>query len=127
MVGVFFVLLLRVLGARTRIVIVTDGSPSTIPPTTNATQKMSLEHGLLAFGSCTSYDLRDWDIFTDAIVPSQPDAWVWAGDFVYLDDTDLDCTHTHIATGADEWKASCNCTATWLHSPPFSCHAGDTG
>ena len=125
--GVFFIILLRVLGGKTRIVIVTEGSPPNIsaPPTSNAVQKMILEYGSLAFGSCTSYDLRDWDIFTDAILPSKPDAWVWAGDMVYLDDTDLDCTH--MAGGSDEWKASCNCTATWLHSPPFSCHAGDTG
>lgn len=38
----------------------------------------------IAFGSCTAYDEREWTIFRDAIQPARPDAWIWAGDMVYL-------------------------------------------
>ena len=88
--------------------------------------KMSLEWGNLAFGSCTSYDLREWSIFTDAIVPLMPDAWIWAGDFVYLDDPDMDCNSVDFAvTKLPTWQTTCNCSGSWLTTPPFSCHAGD--
>ena len=87
---------------------------------------MSLDWGNLAFGSCTSYDLRDWVIFTDAILPSMPDAWLWAGDFVYLDDSDMDCSSVDLTvTELPEWQTTCNCSGSWLTTPPYSCHAGD--
>lgn len=76
----------------------------------------------IAFGSCTSYDLRPWDIFTTAIIPSKPDMWIWTGDFVYLDDNEVNCA---IFEDSSLWQQSCNCSANWLDSPPYSCHAGD--
>lgn len=76
----------------------------------------------IAFGSCSSYDLRDMTVFTDAIIPTQPDAWIWTGDFVYLDDSTINC---EIYQASAEWQESCNCTATWFANPPYSCHAGD--
>ncbi len=76
----------------------------------------------IAFGSCSSYDLRDMNIFTDAIIPSKPDAWIWTGDFVYLDDAEINCEKFQ---PGEDWQQSCNCSATWFASPPYSCHAGD--
>ncbi len=76
----------------------------------------------IAFGSCTAYDLRELSIWDDAILPSQPDAWIWTGDFVYLDDNEINCK---IFESTSEWQQSCNCSASWLEQPPYSCHAGD--
>ena len=36
----------------------------------------------IAFGSCTSYDIRPQPIWTQGVVPARPDAWVWLGDMV---------------------------------------------
>jgi hypothetical protein len=77
----------------------------------------------IAFGSCSSYDLRQMKIWTDAIIPSKPDAWIWTGDMVYLDDNEVNCALSNGDT--KEWQQSCNCSATWLLSPPYTCHAGD--
>ncbi len=76
----------------------------------------------IAFGSCSSYDLRQMHVWTDAIVPSAPDAWIWAGDMVYLDDNEVNCA---IFETSAEWQQSCNCSASWLLKPPYTCHAGD--
>lgn len=76
----------------------------------------------IAFGSCTSYDLRQMSIWTDAIIPSSPDVWIWAGDMVYLDDNEVNCA---IFETTQEWQQSCNCSQTWLLNPPYTCHAGD--
>ena len=94
--------------------------------TSTEVKKMSLDWGNLAFGSCTSYDLRDWTIFTNAIVPSTPDAWLWAGDFAYLDDSDMNCNSIdRTVIELPEWQATCNCSESWITTPPYSCHAGD--
>ena len=80
----------------------------------------------IAFGSCTAYDLREMNIWTDAIIPTLPQAWIWAGDMVYLDDPNLNCHETDPKQISSlSWQQGCNCTATWLSSPPSSCHAGD--
>lgn len=76
----------------------------------------------VAFGSCTAYDMRDMSIWTDAIIPSKPDAFIWAGDFMYLDGADVDCS---IPKPDEYWQKSCNCTPTWLAFPPHSCRGGD--
>ncbi|RYG96446.1 hypothetical protein EON65_54390 [archaeon] len=76
----------------------------------------------IAFGSCTAYDLRDWHIFDDAIIPSQVEGWIWTGDFVYLDDGEINCS---IFEPTRDWQASCNCSASWINQPPYSCHAGN--
>ena len=52
------------------------------------------------------------------VIPADPDAWIWAGDFVYLDNAFLDCAE--VPTQPD-----CTCNATWLSSPPFMCMAGN--
>jgi alkaline phosphatase D len=76
----------------------------------------------IAFGSCSSYDLRDLTIFTDAILPSKPDAWIWVGDMVYLDDSDLNCA---VYQSTPDWQLTCNCTPTYYQHSPYSCRAGD--
>lgn len=76
----------------------------------------------ISFGSCSSYDLRDMSIWDDAIIPSQPEAWIWTGDLVYVDDNEINCS---IFESTAEWQRSCNCTADWLQRPPYSCHAAD--
>ena len=40
----------------------------------------------IAFGSCTSYDMRPQPVWTNGVIPSAPDAWIWAGDMAYMDD-----------------------------------------
>eukprot|EP00232_Nephroselmis_pyriformis_P014858 CAMPEP_0182875012 /NCGR_PEP_ID=MMETSP0034_2-20130328/13283_1 /TAXON_ID=156128 /ORGANISM="Nephroselmis pyriformis, Strain CCMP717" /LENGTH=575 /DNA_ID=CAMNT_0025007745 /DNA_START=19 /DNA_END=1742 /DNA_ORIENTATION=+ len=72
----------------------------------------------IAFGSCSSYDNQDQPVWEDAVIPSAPDAWIWTGDFAYLDNPTVNC---------DELPGSpqCTCEADWLHQPPHSCMAGD--
>jgi hypothetical protein len=74
---------------------------------------------VIGFGSCTSYDLRDQPIWTEGIIPSNIDAWIWAGDIVYLDDPSVNCdVHPE--------SSQCNCETDWLVSSPHGCMAGDT-
>eukprot|EP00879_Flechtneria_rotunda_P012305 GHRR01012852.1.p1 GENE.GHRR01012852.1~~GHRR01012852.1.p1 ORF type:complete len:325 (+),score=82.73 GHRR01012852.1:519-1493(+) len=72
----------------------------------------------LAFGSCTSYDLRPQPIWTQGIIPAAPDTWVWLGDMTYMDDPLVDCNQV---PGSPE----CSCTADYMRRPPFQCFAGD--
>lgn len=76
----------------------------------------------IAFGSCSSYDLRPMTIWDEAIIPAKPDAWIWTGDFVYLDDSEMNC---NIYESSEEWQAACNCTASWLLQPPYGCRAAE--
>lgn len=85
-------------------------------------QRKTFRAANIAFGSCTSYDLRDMDIWNTAIIPSEPDVWIWTGDMVYLDDNEIDC---NVFEDSQDWQASCNCTPSYINSPPHSCHAGD--
>ena len=61
-------------------------------------------------------------IWTKSIIPADPHAWIWAGDMVYLDDNEINC---NIFERSLEWQRSCNCTPSYINSPPYSCHAGD--
>lgn len=83
----------------------------------------SFSASTIAFGSCSSYDLRDLPIFTDAIIPTQPpvEAWIWAGDMVYLDESDLNC---YIYENTPDWQLTCNCTPNWYQTTN-GCHAAD--
>ena len=54
-------------------------SPSTFRPVSR-----------IAFGSCTSHDLRPQPIW-EAVVAAQPDAWIWVGDMAYTDNPLVDC------------------------------------
>lgn len=51
------------------------------------------------------------------IIPSNPDAWVWLGDFAYFDDPLINCD---VVPDHPE----CNCTADFIRRPPFQCFAG---
>lgn len=51
------------------------------------------------------------------VIPSRLDAWIWAGDFAYLDNPPLSCD-----TVPDQ--VECQCNATWLAAPPAGCMAG---
>ena len=44
----------------------------------------------IAFGSCTSHDLRPQPIW-GAVIAVQPDAWIWVGDMAYTDNPLVDC------------------------------------
>lgn len=57
-------------------------------------------------------------MLAQGVIPSQPDAWIWAGDFAYLDNPPLSCD---TVPGQPE----CQCNATWLQAPPNGCMAGD--
>ena len=52
------------------------------------------------------------------VIPSAPDAWIWAGDFAYLDNPTLSCDTV-------PEQPECQCNATWLKAPPYGCMAGD--
>jgi hypothetical protein len=54
-------------------------SPSRFKPTSR-----------IAFGSCTSYDLRPQPVWK-SVVASGPDAWIWLGDMAYTDSPLVDC------------------------------------
>jgi hypothetical protein len=64
----------------------------------------------LAFGSCTSYDLRPQPIW-DAVVGAQPDGWIWLGDLAYLDTALVDCAQVPS-------HRQCNCSLG-VTSPPY--------
>lgn len=83
----------------------------------------SFSANTIAFGSCSSYDLRDLTIFSEAIIPTQPsvEAWIWAGDMVYLDESDLNC---YIYENTPDWQQTCNCTPNWYQTST-GCHAAD--
>ncbi|WIA30967.1 hypothetical protein OEZ86_001015 [Tetradesmus obliquus] len=72
----------------------------------------------IAFSSCTSYDLRPQPIWTEGVIPSNPDAWVWLGDITYMDDPLLDCAQVPSFP-------ECQCEADFMKRPPFQCYAGD--
>eukprot|EP00897_Mesotaenium_endlicherianum_P005053 jgi/Mesen1/4576/ME000232S03835 len=73
----------------------------------------------IAFGSCTS-KLPDvpQPIWEHAIIPSNPHAWIWAGDMAYMDHPGVNCKeqgqHGH-----------CSCAKDWLHSARHGCLAGN--
>jgi hypothetical protein len=84
------------------------------------------EHGKkmlyrIGFGSCTSYDIRDQPIWTEGVIPTKVDAWIWAGDIAYLDNPTVQCD-----LGGGEVSASpeCHCETSWLAAMPHSCMAG---
>ncbi len=89
---------------------------------TENAQSSSFQASVIAFGSCTGYDLRPLTIWTEAIIPAQPDVWIWTGDMVYLDDNEINC---RVYQDTDAWQGSCNCSASWLEKPPYRCKAGD--
>ncbi|KAL3681968.1 hypothetical protein R1sor_024924 [Riccia sorocarpa] len=72
----------------------------------------------VAFGSCTSRRAISQPIWRRGIIPSAPQAWIWAGDIAYMDWPDADCKENpdHI---------QCNCTRNWLHVNRQTCLAGD--
>lgn len=87
-------------------------SPTSSPTTTESTVPSRTIHSL-AFGSCSAYDLRELSIFPDAIISSSipPDAWIWLGDMVYLDDSDINC---NLFVEGEEWQKSCNCSTSFM-------------
>lgn len=72
----------------------------------------------IGFGSCTSRVAIDQPIWITGIIPSDIDAWIWAGDIAYTDWPDVNCA-------ANPSHVHCNCTRNWLRSNPDSCLAGD--
>ncbi|CAM9699898.1 unnamed protein product [Chrysoparadoxa australica] len=71
----------------------------------------------IAFGSCTSKGVNDeraQPIWT-AVIASEPDAWVWLGDFAYLDYPDVRCesvpqdTQCHCAGEENMFKIEPHC------------------
>jgi len=67
----------------------------------------------IAFGSCTGYDYRPQHIWSAGVIPTEPDAWIWTGDFVYMDHIVADCE-----------VVNCTCKKKDLLTMT-SCHAGD--
>ena len=62
------------------------------------------------------------NVWVDGVIPSEPDAWIWAGDIVYLDDANVNCD---VPSNSSEWTQQCACESTWLLKAPYSCTAGD--
>ncbi|CAM9266786.1 unnamed protein product, partial [Hapterophycus canaliculatus] len=74
----------------------------------------------IAFGSCTSKGIQDdpgQPIWTQAIIPADPDAWIWAGDMAYLDHPTVNCDLL-----PDD--PACICRDTYMRVEPW-CAAGD--
>ena len=53
------------------------------------------------------------------VIPSQPDAFVWLGDFFYGDEPAFECSTAYIHS------AQCQCTSNYYRQEPYSCMAGD--
>jgi alkaline phosphatase D len=123
--SLFFLISLLVISTISLITFVLVLSKPINPATTSIdsiSMKTSFHANKIAFGSCTSYDLREMTIWNDAIIPSEPDVWIWTGDMAYLDDSEVNC---RIYSDSEDWQRNCNCSATWLSHPPFACHGGD--
>ncbi|GAX80017.1 hypothetical protein CEUSTIGMA_g7456.t1 [Chlamydomonas eustigma] len=71
----------------------------------------------IAFGSCTSYDLRPQPVW-GSVVAAGPDAWIWLGDMAYTDNPLVDCVQVPDSP-------QCNCTPNFLRLNPHQCFAGD--
>lgn len=72
----------------------------------------------IAFGSDTSSDYRSQPIWVQGVIPSDPHAWIWAGDMAYMDKPRINCNDL-------PWHTECNCSSSWLHQPNHSCMAGN--
>ncbi|GMH45772.1 hypothetical protein BSKO_13735 [Bryopsis sp. KO-2023] len=86
--------------------------PKPEPSTKNLVEK-------IAFGSCTSHFVGSVPIWNTGVVPSKPDAWIWLGDFVYMDSPFLSCNDPVNNSQCEE------CDYTFLSHPPHSCQTGD--
>ena len=80
------------------------------------------EEYVIAFGSCTSYDTRDQPIWKTGVIPTSPDAWIWAGDMAYLDDPFVDCSNAPFG----DTNEQCQCDSNWLAQAPHSCMAASS-
>ncbi|CAM9750791.1 unnamed protein product, partial [Phaeothamnion confervicola] len=58
-------------------------------------------------------------VWTEGVIPSRPDAWLWLGDIAYLDYPGVDCWAFPNAT-----ECHCDDTENYFRSSPF-CHTGD--
>jgi alkaline phosphatase D len=75
----------------------------------------------VAFGSCVAYDsATPQDVWTEGVLPSKPDAWLWLGDMAYMDVPPFDCNLEENAAAP-----ACSCPPDHLKTPPFNCLAGD--
>ncbi|BBN15673.1 hypothetical protein MPTK1_6g21440 [Marchantia polymorpha subsp. ruderalis] len=72
----------------------------------------------VAFGSCTSRRDVYQPIWRQGVIPSSPQAWIWAGDIAYMDWPDTNCKEK-------PEHFECNCTRDWLHVNRQTCLAGD--
>ena len=79
---------------------------------------------ILAHGSCTSYYVEELPIFTSITTHSNPDAWIWTGDIVYLDDPITDCDTTQPSWWDSFDACSCDNTDN-IKIPSHSCGSGD--
>lgn len=88
----------------------------------------------IAFGSCTTYYRHPQSIWTQVrlhfsarwlkvfqgVIPSDPDMWIWLGDFAYFD------SYLDYCTGAeDENIPECKCEMTVKTYPPHHCMNGN--
>ncbi|GBG77632.1 hypothetical protein CBR_g24078 [Chara braunii] len=72
----------------------------------------------VAFGSCTARVVVPQPIWAWGVIPSEPHAWIWNGDFSYTDAPGVDCR-------VEVSHKNCNCTKNWLRKSKASCLAGD--
>ncbi|CAN0040100.1 unnamed protein product, partial [Ascophyllum nodosum] len=77
----------------------------------------NIEVSKIAFGSCTTFSaLEEQPIWTQGIVPAEPDAWIWLGDMAYLDLPTVDCFHVPN-------DPECSCRDNYMRVEP-TCAAG---
>ena len=62
--------------------------------------------------------IRKYLVCAKGVIPSEPDLWIWMGDFVYMDSPLINCnTHKN--------AAACSCNVTLETFPPHTCQRGD--
>ncbi|KAG1658589.1 hypothetical protein FOA52_016201 [Chlamydomonas sp. UWO 241] len=93
------------------------GAHAAPPPMPMQPQPTFVPVSRIAFGSCTSHDLRPQPIWR-TVVGAAPDVWIWVGDMAYTDVPSVDCAQVPLSP-------QCICTLNFLHSSAGECFAGD--
>lgn len=70
----------------------------------------------IAFGSGTASEYGPQPIWQQAVIPTDPHAWIWVGDMAYMDLPTVNCAE-------NKKHPQCRCQVDWLHEK--SCMAGN--
>ncbi|EFJ47581.1 hypothetical protein VOLCADRAFT_91850 [Volvox carteri f. nagariensis] len=105
-----------------------QNAPGSATPTIdNATTQQNAQFQptrKVAFGSCSAFDLRPQPIWTEGVIPAQPDAWIWVGDMAYLDTPPVSCDLLGPSLAAQSRWCNCSGASSYI-TLPGQCMAGD--